>query len=118
MGNRMTMHFCYAGTVSDEESDIVSDDGTEVLLANGFRFEKATGRCLNDETWGGASRTIDPDPEAARRAVDGKEREFLSAYPTPEDYYDALCDAAADEGVSCPGWEAAEAGWAARTWPY
>lgn len=115
MGTTRVMHFSYAGLVSDEEFAVVSDDGTALELSNGFRFDLATGRCLNDETLLGASRYLDPDPVLAEAAAREGERRFLAAYPTAESYYDAMCDEAVDNEESCPSWEDAEAWWSARS---
>ena len=58
-GDKVTMLFHYAGLVSEESQAVykVHKDGT-VTLVNDFRFDIKNGRCLNDNTFGGAKRTL------------------------------------------------------------
>jgi hypothetical protein len=50
------------GIVSEEESviEIAHKDGT-VTLENEYRFDTKTGKCLNDNTFDGAKRTLKLD---------------------------------------------------------
>jgi hypothetical protein len=58
-GDKVTMLFWYAGLVSEEQSEVYKahKDGT-VTLVNDFRFDVKSGRCLNDNTWDGARRSL------------------------------------------------------------
>lgn len=62
----MIMNFHYAGVVSEEEWDIIDEDSKTITLGDTFnpddawKFDKKTGRCLNDKTDFGARRSIKP----------------------------------------------------------
>ena len=58
-GDKITMYFHLIGLISEEDFTInkVHKDGS-VTLSNGYRFDTKTGKCLNDNTDMGASRSI------------------------------------------------------------
>lgn len=63
VGDEITMYFHYAGLVSKEKTVVVEVDDKFVHLDRGgdepWKFDMKTGECLNDNTWGGARRTIE-----------------------------------------------------------
>lgn len=62
-GDEIKMYFHCAGLTSNEKMKIVKVGKKHIYLDNGdneeWKFDMATGRCLNDNTAFGASRTID-----------------------------------------------------------
>lgn len=63
-GDKITMYFHATGVVSKSEEIIHRVDEMLIELKSeevfGFIFDRKTGKCLNDNTFGGARRTIDP----------------------------------------------------------
>jgi hypothetical protein len=61
-GQKVTMQFHMIGLTSEEVGAVekVHKDGS-ITLDNDFRFNTKTGECLNDNTFGGASRTLKID---------------------------------------------------------
>jgi len=58
-GENVVMLFHLIGLTSEEKSIVskVHKDGS-ITLENGFRFNAKTGRCMNDNTAFGASRSL------------------------------------------------------------
>ena len=58
-GEAVVMKFSYAGLVSEEDCEVVTvhKDKT-VTLDNDYRFSIEDGRCINDNTFGGARRSL------------------------------------------------------------
>lgn len=63
-GDKISMYFHFNGLVSESEETIHRIDENLIELKSeevfGFIFDRKTGRCLNDNTFGGARRTITP----------------------------------------------------------
>jgi hypothetical protein len=69
VGQWATMLFHMYGLVSEAPHKIleVKRDGSITLdtdedISKCFRFDTRTGKCLNDNTWGNAKRTLRIDP--------------------------------------------------------
>ena len=66
VGDKITMYFSCFGVTSEIEEEIVSFDDKTVDISDyniedqPRKFYRKTGKCLNDNTFGGASRTINP----------------------------------------------------------
>lgn len=56
------MYFHCAGVVSEEQLDVIAVDKTTITLDDGEierKFERKSGKCLNDNNFLGAKRTVD-----------------------------------------------------------
>lgn len=66
VGDKITMYFHCFGVTSESEQTIVSFDEKTVDISDynnedqPRKFYRKTGKCLNDNTFGGAHRTINP----------------------------------------------------------
>lgn len=72
-GDKITMYFKMAGVTSTEKRKILAIDKNTITTENEITpdgsdereneiFSRTTGKCLNDNTTFGASRSIDPYP--------------------------------------------------------
>ena len=63
VGQNLTMYFNLGGMTSDEETEIVEITDNYIFLKRDeereWKFSKKSGKCMNDNTEMGASRTID-----------------------------------------------------------
>lgn len=61
---RIQMNFHCAGLTTPEYLEVVNENDDTISLATGgdeiWRFDKKTGKCINDETAFGCYRTINP----------------------------------------------------------
>lgn len=63
VGDEIKMYFYAFGVTSESNNKILRYDDETVTIDdgdNGRTFSRKTGRCLNDNTFGGAMRTINP----------------------------------------------------------
>lgn len=64
--NSITVFFRCCGVTSNEEETVIKEDADYIWIedanpsGDSYKFDKKTGRCLNDNTTFGASRFITP----------------------------------------------------------
>jgi hypothetical protein len=62
-GDKIIMYFHGVGVISEEKCKVLKFDDETVTIDDGDdgrKFDRKTGKCLNDNNWGGFYRTIKP----------------------------------------------------------
>lgn len=68
IGEKIKMNFHFMGVISKEEVKITNVDNGIITTKSGddyWKFDSKTGKCLNDNNFGGAYRTITPKTKTA-----------------------------------------------------